>query len=219
MNNSRELGGAAIVIGALAVGVIVIILIAAGAVAFIWQRQNALAEAAAQEARQTAELQQEVARRALAYAQQQQAEQQAAADEDVQTSDMKSETPETPQAAVLRILETQQQAWNQGDIDRFMQHYWKSEDLSFSSGGKVTRGWDATLQNYKQRYPSRDDMGQLEFGNLEITALGADAALVMGEWQLTRKPDDVGGNFTLILRRLEGEWVIVHDHTSRLVEP
>ena len=217
MNNSRELGGAAIVVGALAVGVIVIILIAAGAVAYIWQRQNALAEAAAVEARQTAELQQEVARRALAYAQQQQAE--AKVVEEVETSDMESETPETPQAAVLRILETQQQAWNQGDIDRFMQHYWKSEDLSFSSGGKVTRGWDATLENYKQRYPSRDDMGQLDFGNLEIKALGAGAAMVMGDWQLTRKSDDVGGNFTLIVRRLDGEWVIVHDHTSRLIEP
>lgn len=117
--------------------------------------------------------------------------------------------------AVEAVLNAQRTAWNEGDIEAFMDHYWKSDDLTFSSSGKVTRGWQATLDNYKERYPSRDAMGTLAFTDLEVQSLGSEAALVIGDWQLTRDSGDVGGKFTVIFRRLEGRWVIVHDHTSR----
>jgi beta-aspartyl-peptidase (threonine type) len=120
--------------------------------------------------------------------------------------------------AVRDVLQQQQQAWNAGDIDRFMEFYWKSDNLTFSSRGKVTRSWQNVLESYKRRYSSRQQMGELVFDALEITPLGADAALVLGNWTVRREPDAIGGNFTLVLRRLEGKWLIVHDHTSRAEE-
>ena len=30
--------------------------------------------------------------------------------------------------------------------------------------------------------------------------------------------EPVGGNFTLVLRKIDGRWMIVHDHTSPLGE-
>jgi len=59
-------------------------------------------------------------------------------------------------------------------------------------------------------------MGHLVFSDLEITELGADAALVLGRWKLDRD-DPVGGAFTLVMRKDEdtGRWTIIHDHTSR----
>jgi ketosteroid isomerase-like protein len=138
-------------------------------------------------------------------------------------------------AAIEAVLRTQQEAWNRGDVDAFAEHYWKSEDLTFSSGGKTTRGWEETLRGYRERYPTREKMGRLEFGNLEITPLGDAAALVLGEWRLERGTDEtstatdgtggtpvprsetLSGNFSLIFRKLDGRWVIVHDHTSRKV--
>lgn len=116
------------------------------------------------------------------------------------------------------VLTTQSKAWNNGDIDGFMEHYWKSEDLTFSSGGKTTRGWQKTKENYKKRYPNKETMGQLSFSELEVTALGDKAALVLGRWQLTRKKDKPGGNFSLTFRLMDGHWLIVHDHTSLLPE-
>jgi ketosteroid isomerase-like protein len=113
------------------------------------------------------------------------------------------------------IIEQQAAAWNAGDLDEFMRPYWKSEDLSFSSAGQTTRGWEATLRGYRERYPTRDRMGQLSFRGLDVSALGDSTALVLGTWQLDRDPDPVGGNFSLMLARKDGEWVIVHDHTSR----
>ncbi len=115
---------------------------------------------------------------------------------------------------VVSMLNGQAIAWNEGDIDRFMQSYWRSDELSFSSGGKVTRGWQATLDGYRARYPDHDAMGKLTFSQIEVTPLGDTAALVLGRWHLART-DPVGGIFTLVLRKELGGWVIIHDHTSR----
>jgi ketosteroid isomerase-like protein len=112
------------------------------------------------------------------------------------------------------ILAEQAAAWNRGDIDAFMEHYWKSDQLAFSSGGHTTLGWQMTKENYKRRYPTRERMGHLTFDSLEVTPLGDASALMLGRWHLDRNPSPVGGNFSLVFRRIEGRWVIVHDHTS-----
>ena len=121
------------------------------------------------------------------------------------------------------VLTTQSKCWNDGDIDGFMQTYWKSEDLTFSGGGKMTRGWQQTLDRYKKSYP-KGKMGALKFDGLEVTMLSDDAALVLGNWHLSisQKDDEadskVGGNFSLVLRKLDGAWKIIHDHSSTLKE-
>jgi beta-aspartyl-peptidase (threonine type) len=117
--------------------------------------------------------------------------------------------------AVRAVLDAQVVAWNKGDLEAFMQGYWRSPKLSFASGSEVTRGWDATLERYKKKYRSQGaEMGTLTFSDLEIEPLGPDAALVRGHWQLVRSKDKPGGVFTLIFRRMPEGWRIVHDHTS-----
>lgn len=111
------------------------------------------------------------------------------------------------------ILTRQQTAWNSGNIAGFMAAYWKDDKLTFSSGGKVTRGWQATFDGYKKRYPDKTIMGQLTFSDLEVTSLGDSAAMMLGRWKLQRA-NPVSGNFTLVWKKIDGRWVIVHDHTS-----
>ncbi|MCE9529109.1 MAG: nuclear transport factor 2 family protein [Planctomycetales bacterium] len=117
--------------------------------------------------------------------------------------------------AVTSILTAQQDAWNRGDIDAFMEHYWKSEELTFSSEGKTTRGWKATLTRYQERYPTPKEMGRLKLDELEITPLGSPAAMVLGKWNVERESGPLSGNFTLVVRKFDENWLIVHDHTSR----
>jgi beta-aspartyl-peptidase (threonine type) len=115
---------------------------------------------------------------------------------------------------IPRILGRQADAWNAGDIETFMQAYDASGELTFSSGGRVTRGWKSTLDDYRKRYPNRAAMGFLTFSDLEITPLGPAAALVLGRWHL-RRDEPVGGAFSLVLRKGDRGWRIIHDHTSR----
>ncbi len=117
------------------------------------------------------------------------------------------------QLAIRKVMDDQAAAWNRGDIEGFMQGYWKSEKLTFVSS-RVTRGWQQTLDNYKRSYDTREKMGTLTFSDLEITILSKDVALVLGSWSLKRANDAPGGKFTLIFRKFKEGWRVVHDHTS-----
>lgn len=117
-------------------------------------------------------------------------------------------------AAIRKVMDGQAAAWNRGDIEGFMQGYWRSEKLVFVSGDKVTRGWQQTLDNYKKSYDTRAKMGTLTFSDLEIDVLSKDAAVVLGTWSLQREKDNPKGKFTLIFRRFKDGWRVVMDHTS-----
>ncbi len=118
---------------------------------------------------------------------------------------------------IPRLLENQATAWNRGDLEGFMAGYWRSPDLTFSSGGKLTRGWQPMLDRFRESYPDKSTMGKLTFSDLEITDVGSNAALVLGRWRVEGDEPDSGA-FSLVLRRDDGQWVIIHDHTSRLAQ-
>jgi beta-aspartyl-peptidase (threonine type) len=118
-------------------------------------------------------------------------------------------------AAILDVLDTQTKAWNRGKLKGFMAGYWSSPDLIFTSGGQVSRGWEPTLEKYRETYGGgKASMGRLGFDEVEVYSLGSEAAWVLGRWQLEGEGDTSGGVFTLIFRQISGRWVIVHDHTS-----
>jgi uncharacterized protein (TIGR02246 family) len=123
---------------------------------------------------------------------------------------------EPPPVSARSVLDAQVGAWNRGDLEGFMATYWRSPDLVFCSGSTVTKGWDETLARYRQRYQSEGrEMGKLRFDAIEVIPLADDAALARGAWRLHMTDGkEPHGLFTLLLRRLDGAWRIVHDHTS-----
>jgi beta-aspartyl-peptidase (threonine type) len=128
-----------------------------------------------------------------------------------------AETPAgDPRAAVRAVFDAQVEAWNRGDLEGFMAGYWRSPELVFCSGATVTKGWDATLARYRKRYQAEGrEMGRLGFDAIEVLPLGPDAAAARGAWRLSMSDgQQPHGLFTLLLRRTEGAWRIVHDHTS-----
>ena len=115
---------------------------------------------------------------------------------------------------IRSVLRAQQEAWNQGDIDGFMNGYARSASTVFISEDSVRRGWETVRARYRQKYSDRAKMGTLSFSDIEINLLSSDAAVVLGRWRLERAKDRPHGRFTLIFRRLPRGWRIVHDHTS-----
>lgn len=119
-----------------------------------------------------------------------------------------------PKSEIEAVIHAQQEAWNRGDIDGFMNGYWKSEETVFVSGDEVTRGWQKVLDRYKTKYSDRAKMGSLTFSDLEIKPLSEDSGVALGSWKLRRANDEPHGRFTLIFRHFPEGWKIVHDHTS-----
>ena len=124
-----------------------------------------------------------------------------------------------PANEVRAVLQAQQEAWNRGDIDGFMNGYAHTDSIVFVSGDDVTRGWQTVHDRYQTKYSDRAKMGELTFSDLEITLIDAEAAQVDGRWKLKRAKDEPHGRFTLLLRRLPEVWRIVHDHTSSAATP
>ncbi|MFQ3583016.1 MAG: nuclear transport factor 2 family protein [Chloracidobacterium sp.] len=126
-----------------------------------------------------------------------------------------SERPHPTVVAVRALLEAQVTAWNRGDLEGFMEGYWRSPELTFVSGTTVTKGWEATLTRYRQRYQSEGRaMGTLRFDDLVIEPVGPRAALIRGAWRVTLPDQVMAGRFTLLARRFPAGWRIVYDHTS-----
>jgi len=121
------------------------------------------------------------------------------------------------QQEIQSVLDMQVKAWNDGNMERYMDGYWKSDSLLFTSGGNIQRGWQATLEKYKKGYSTKAKMGTLNFSQLGINLLSQESAWVFGHWELEREKDHPRGVFTLIFRKFSDGWKIVHDHTS--VEP
>src|SRR6476646_3254960 len=124
------------------------------------------------------------------------------------------EQSSTSGAKIQFVLTAQQDAWNRGDIDAFMNGYARSASTVFVSEDTVRRGWETVRERYRKKYSDRAKMGTLTFSNLDITLLSPDAAVVLGRWSLKRANDQPHGRFTLIFKRLPEGWRIVHDHTS-----
>lgn len=118
------------------------------------------------------------------------------------------------QKAIAELLDNQAVAWNKGDLTGYMEGYWKSDSLLFTSGGNIQRGWNATYEKYKKSYDTKAKMGKLVFSKLEINLLSEKSAWIFGNWELKREQDNPQGVFTLILRKFGDSWKIIHDHTS-----
>lgn len=118
-------------------------------------------------------------------------------------------------AQIQAVLDRQAEAWNRRDLEGFMDGYWNSPDLTFYSGATAVPGWQTTLERYRQRYQGEGaEMGRLKFSDLKIEVLGPDAAFVRGRWHLEMSSGEQGGLYTLVFRKVEGGWKIIHDHTS-----
>lgn len=124
-------------------------------------------------------------------------------------------TQDKEKQTVLRILDNQTKAWNEGDLERFMIGYWNNDSLMYIGKNGVTYGYQSTLQNYRKNYSNRDKMGQLTFTILHVNQLSSHIIQVIGKWQLKRPSvGNAGGHFSLIFRKMKGEWVIISDHSS-----
>ena len=115
---------------------------------------------------------------------------------------------------MMNVMSLQQDAWNNGDIDSFMQGYLKSEELVFSGKSGPIYGWENTRKRYYSSYPNTQIMGKLNFTVKKIRLISLNSAYLIGEYYLKRSTEDSYGHFTLLWKKVDDNWLIVSDHTS-----
>ena len=115
---------------------------------------------------------------------------------------------------IINVLETQKIAWNNNDIDEFMNGYFNSEKLVFSGKSGPVYGWKSTKERYMAKYNSKELMGNLKFDVDNIFLVKRGVAILLGKFYLKREIGDASGFFTLVFKKVKGKWYIISDHTS-----
>lgn len=113
--------------------------------------------------------------------------------------------------AILTVLKMQENAWNQNNLEGFMEGYIKSDSLKFYGSSGLTHGWQNTLEKYKKGYPTKEHTGNLSFTIDAITQIEEGSYYVMGQFHLVRDTGNANGVFLIIFRKIEGEWKIIAD--------
>lgn len=127
---------------------------------------------------------------------------------------LKAQESERVNQEVIRLLEAQSSAWNDGNIDAFMKTYWPDENLQFLSKEGPTFGYRNTLENYYRRYPDRQAMGHLTFEMISLNRRSRKVYSLIGKYHLERQAlENLEGYFLLILQKIKGQWKIVADST------
>ena len=118
---------------------------------------------------------------------------------------------EDDKIAILKVMNTQELAWSQNDLDGFMEGYLHSPSLKFYGKSGLTEGWQQTLDNYKKGYPTKDHSGSLTFEIIDISPIENQSYWVMGKYFLSRNVGDANGIFMVIFKKIAGKWKIVAD--------
>lgn len=111
-------------------------------------------------------------------------------------------------------MDKQATCWSNGDIEGFMDGYWKSDSLRFLGRRGLTKGWQTSLDNYKASYPNKQAMGKLVFKQISFEPLTDYQVFVVGRWSLEREKDTLSGYYSLLWKKIDGQWKVVFDHTN-----
>jgi ketosteroid isomerase-like protein len=120
----------------------------------------------------------------------------------------------TNQKLILKVLQQQQTAWNQANLNGFMAHYWKSDSLTFVSKKGIKKGWQAVYDGYQKSYADKGEMGVLTFQIFKVQTINRKNAMVTGSWKVVNASGTFEGFFTLWFKKIKRKWLIVQDHTS-----
>ena len=115
---------------------------------------------------------------------------------------------------IRALFESGCAAWNRGDIDGYLADYWHSDKVRWVSEGMVSYGFEAIASAFKSRFDTPENMGKLEVANLEIQLLSESDALVFGGWTQTTRTARRNGVFTVHMKKIDGVWLVVSDHSS-----
>jgi len=121
--------------------------------------------------------------------------------------------PEAVRGAIVALFDHGAAAWSRGDLDGFMSDY--APDATYVTKQGVVHGRDAIRARYLPRFAPGVPRDSLHFEDLEVDVIGPRAVNAIAYYVLTRGDSVTArGPTSLVIERIGGRWMIVHDHSS-----
>lgn len=124
------------------------------------------------------------------------------------------EVPVNEIKEIHSVLDKQLTEWNNGNLNGYMEGYWKNDSFRFISKNGILQGWDNLFKMYQSTFNTKEKMGHLLFQKEGIYTMSEKEkeVLLVGRWEV-HKQDTQSGTFYLIFKEIAGEWKIIQDHT------
>ena len=114
---------------------------------------------------------------------------------------------------VAEMFRAAARAWNRGDLDAFMSDY--VPNATYVGGRGLLRGTESIRAAYAPRFAPGAARDSLSFEGLEVDLLAPGVAHAVAFYVLARGDSVTArGPTSLVLRKVNGRWLIVHDHSS-----
>lgn len=122
---------------------------------------------------------------------------------------------ENIEESIEAMLRRSADAWNAGDLDRFMEAFADGASTSYLSPEGPIYGRTAIRAHHAPRFAPGAARDSLHLEDLTVRPLPPLIGIVTGRYVLTGDGAETSsGWFTVVVRRAGEGWRIVHDHTS-----
>lgn len=129
-----------------------------------------------------------------------------------------SELPARPIDEIIKgVMAANAAAWNEGNLDAFMDAYLNSAELMMVRNAAVTTGWRDVKKSFEADIAAMGGMGRLTFSDMNVSMTSANVATVVGRYLVATDAATSDGVMTLVLKQADGRWRVVQD--TRVAAP
>lgn len=116
--------------------------------------------------------------------------------------------------AIEALMRTEEEVWNRGDIDAYVQLYAPGDSTRMIYTGGSTHGRDSILAFYKKYWP-KEKMGHLTLTPDGIEVISKKYAYASGFFTVSYPSGKAAkGRFSGLVKKIKGKWYLYTDHSG-----
>lgn len=134
---------------------------------------------------------------------------------------LQGQVPATPaatqRAEIQQAVRAYIDAHNRSDAATIADMYSRQPGVTSVGDGQIMRGWDRIREAFDQLVGTAGKF-KIDIGSIDVVPLGPGYALALTSYSLSlgtgAETTQQRGAMTLVFQKQEGEWKVIHDHTS-----
>lgn len=130
-----------------------------------------------------------------------------------------AERDDEAEAAVQALVTSMSEVWNAGNMSAYLDLYVRDDRTTLIFADVITAGWENISDLYTTTWSTEEKMGDFDTERVSVRIVDADTAIANGIFRHQFTDELVVGAFSLVARKVDGGWKIVHEHTSRARRP
>ena len=120
-----------------------------------------------------------------------------------------------PAKEVIKSLDGQVAAWNNGELEKAMSYYWNSPEMLWVSKAGTMKGYQPVLEEFKKDFADKNKMGVYSYESLHIEEISGSCVYFVIRWKINLNGQRImGGISSQIWKKIGSTWVITAEHAS-----